>query len=224
MVATLRRLVGVVHVTCTDATTPTVVALLEAAGVIVRMVPVAPDAIGWTRREILAWTVDTHPDSWVLHSDLDHLLDCVAHEDLAFLGEAGVRADGCVVIGRAEEHVGKGPRELVLTEGVCNELARVHFGMPTADFMFGMQLLGPEAAAHVARKSICRSQATDIEWPLLVRAAGLPVSFRPLVRTWFDEDDAPSVGPAGQAARWHRRLRIAADVAELLSGEAGACR
>lgn len=212
-----------VHVECTDATSPTVVGLLRTAGVEVRRAPVDADTIGRTRTGVVGWAVDVNPGSWVLHSDLDHLLDCVAHDDLGFLDEVGLDADGCVVVGRTPDHLGKGPRELVLTEAICNELARQHFGLPSADFMFGMQLMGPEAAAQVARKSVCRSQATDVEWPLLVRAEGLPVAFRALARTWFVEDDMRPTDPTVQAARWRRRLRIAADVAELLA-EAGGPR
>ncbi len=174
-------------------------------------------AIGRHRRRSveLALTADsTEPEpDLVLYSDVDHVLRWIetqpAEVDAALA--AGAETD-LLVIGRTAAAMARSPRRLRETETIVNHIYELMTGRRW-DLMFAVRCLSPAAAHTVVEKATEDSIANDVEWPLVVEAAGLDLA-------WFAADgldyrvrqdfDAPADGRDHDPAEWIERVELAA--------------
>jgi hypothetical protein len=206
----LRETFPIMAFNISDATRPEVhQALLPLGGRII--VHAASEAnIGKARRDAVALAGAEQP---ALYSDFDHLLRWIewGAADLKRVLAGGPELD-CLVVGRSSEAWAKEPQRLRETEALVN---RIH-AMVTGDhwdLMFAVRRLSPKAIRLVLAESRVDSLANDVEWPLLVRRAGLKLGyvqsdalFYRTVEEFGENQDTGDSDPL----QWIRRLEFAA--------------
>lgn len=173
--------------------------------------------IGRFRRDAVALAAtDGRP---VLYADFDHLLRWVEFgaEDLRRVLASEPDAD-LLVVGRSERAFAEGPQRLQQTERLVNHTHALLTGAHW-DLLFAIRRLSPAAAALVVRRSAVDTLANDVEWPLLVRQAGLRLGYVEsdalFYRTIEEFGDAADSGD-GDPLQWIRRLEFAGMMASAM--------
>ncbi|OAM76713.1 hypothetical protein [Devosia elaeis] len=206
----LREVFPAIALNISDATTPEVIAAARLLGDRVMIHAAGEAIIGKARRDAVALAADGRP---VLYADFDHMLRWVEFgpEDLRAVLATTPDVD-CLVVGRSERALAAEPRRLRETEALVNHAHALLTGKHW-DLMFAIRRLSPAAARLIVERSEVDSLANDVEWPLLVRQAGL--------RTGYAQSDAlfyRTIEEFGAAAdsgdddplQWIRRLEFAA--------------
>lgn len=206
----LREVFPAIALNISDATTPEVIAAARLLGDRVMIHAAGEAIIGKARRDAVALAADGWP---VLYADFDHMLRWVEFgpEDLRAVLATTPDVD-CLVVGRSERALAAEPRRLRETEALVNHAHALLTGKHW-DLMFAIRRLSPAAARLIVERSEVDSLANDVEWPLLVRQAGL--------RTGYAQSDAlfyRTIEEFGAAAdsgdddplQWIRRLEFAA--------------
>ncbi|MNL21587.1 hypothetical protein D3C87_1428850 [compost metagenome] len=193
-----------------DATHPDVVAATDALDARTMIHRASEANIGRFRRDAIALASDGRH---VLYADFDHLLRWIefGEDDLRRVLDADPEAD-MLVVGRSQEALAHEPRRLRESEALVNHtfwLVTGHYW----DLMFAIRRLSPEAVRLVTSESRVDTLANDVEWPLLVRRAGLRlgyaesnVLFYRTIEAFGAEADADDAEPL----QWIRRLEFAA--------------
>lgn len=206
----LREVFPAIALNISDATTPEVIAAARLLGDRVMIHAAGEAIIGKARRDAVALAADGRP---VLYADFDHMLRWVefGRDDLCAVLATAPDVD-CLVVGRSDQALAAEPRRLRETEALVNHAHALLTG-DHWDLMFAIRRLSPAAAKLVVERSAVDSLANDVEWPLLVRQAGL--------RTGYAQSDAlfyRTIEEFGAAAdsgdddplQWIRRLEFAA--------------
>lgn len=206
----LRTTFPVMAFNISDATRPEVhEALLPLGGRI--MVHAAGESIiGKARRDSLALAGSELP---ALYSDFDHLLRWLQFGagDLKRVLATAPGID-CLVVGRTADAMAAGPRRLRETEAIVNYTHALLTG-DSWDLMFAVRRLSPKAIELILAEGQVDTLANDVEWPLLIRKAGLSLGyaesdalFYRTVEEFGDNQDTGDDDPL----QWVRRIEFAA--------------
>lgn len=211
---------------------------IEAAmglGARVRVSQRSLDTVGAERRGAVADARGSGA-SVVLNGDLDHVLrwmraDPAEPGDLVARVRSG--AADCLVVGRPAAALERAPAPLRETERLVNLTYQRLTGGSGApcDLLSSVRVLSGAAADVIVEDGRVDTLGTDVEWPLLCRAAGgLVVEHVEAAHLSYEEGNAlvperADPDAPGTAAAWLGRLRICGWMADAmtpyLSGRAG---
>ena len=192
MVDATRRLLGRlqelyegISVVPTSSTSERLLGTLS--GVAVESLDESNGAIGVGRRHALKLGLLSGA-SHLHYCDFDRILHWIDRypSELTSILRA-IQAHDYLMIGRTERAFATHPRVQVDTEGITNRGFSHWFGEPV-DVTAGSCGVSAQAAALLLKRSVTNSNATDAEWPALVRLAGLRVGF---IRTEGLEFETP---------------------------------
>lgn len=206
----LREVFPAIALNISDATTPEVIAAARLLGGKVMIHAAGEAIIGKARRDAVALAADGRP---VLYADFDHMLRWVefGRDDLCAVLAAVPEVD-CLVVGRSDQAQTAEPRRLRETEALVNHAHALLTG-DHWDLMFAIRRLSPAAVKLVVEQSQVDTLANDVEWPLLVRQAGLVTGYAQsdalFYRTVEEFGDAADSGD-DEPLQWIRRLEFAA--------------
>jgi hypothetical protein len=206
----IREIFPAIALNLSDATTPEVINAVQSLADKVMVHKAGEAVIGKARRDAVNLAADGRT---VLYSDFDHMLRWVEHgaEDLRRAIAVSPDVD-CLVIGRTARAFAAEPRRLRETETLVNHTHALLTGNHW-DLMFAIRRLSPAAAQIIVKQSRVDTLANDVEWPLLVRSAGLKVDytqsdtlFYRTIEEFGDDEDSGDQ----DALQWIRRLEFAA--------------
>lgn len=205
----LREAFSAIALNISDATLPDVVEAAAALGAKTMMHEANESNIGRFRRDAVALAGDGRP---VLYADFDHLLRWVEFglDDLRRVIGAEPGAD-MLVVGRSDRAFSTEPRRLRETEHWVNHTHALLTG-DHWDLMFAIRRLSPAAVRLIVAQSRVDTLASDVEWPLLARRAGLRLGYaqsEALFYRTIEEFGAETDGGDQEALQWIRRLEFA---------------
>ncbi|MEO9903620.1 hypothetical protein [Nisaea sp.] len=192
-----------------DATRPEVLEALQPLGGRIMVHAAGESIIGKARRDSLALVGSELP---ALYSDFDHLLRWLEFgaDDLERVLAAAPEID-CLVVGRTADAMAIGPRRLQETEVIVNHTFALLTG-DCWDLMFAIRRLSPEAIKLILKEGQVDTLANDVEWPLLIRRAGLTLGYAEsdalFYRTVEEFGDNEDTGD-GDPLQWVRRIEFA---------------
>lgn len=206
----LQAVFSAIAINISDLTRPEVVDAAAALGATITRHVSNEAHIGRFRRDAVVQAADGRH---VLYTDFDHLLRWVelGRDDLVRALETEPDAD-LLVVGRSERALAQEPRRLRETEHLVNHAHQLLTGK-NWDLMFAIRRLSPAAVRLIEKESRIDSLANDVEWPLLVRRAGLALGYvvsdalyyRTVQEFGADEDSGDE-----DPLQWIRRLEFAA--------------
>lgn len=205
----LRQVFPDIALNVSDATTPEVMAALAELGADIMTHAAGEAIIGKARRDAVGMAAGRP----ALYADFDHMLRWVEFDpaDLSRVLAEQPEAD-MLVVGRSPEALAREPQRLRESERLVNHIHALLTGEHW-DLMFAIRRLSPEAARLIGQASRVDTLANDVEWPLLVREAGLHLGyaesdalFYRTVEEFGDAEDSGDHDPL----QWIRRLEFAA--------------
>lgn len=205
----LRALFPAIALNISDATQPKVVEAVAALGAQTMMHEASEANIGRFRRDAVALAGHGRH---VLYADFDHLLRWVEFgpDDLRRVLGSLPEAD-MLVVGRSDRAFAAEPRRLRETEHLINHAHALLTGEHW-DLMFAIRRLSPAAVRLVTAESQVDTLASDVEWPLLARRAGLRLGYAQsdaLFYRTIEEFGAARDSGDDDALQWIRRLEFA---------------
>ncbi len=164
----------------------------------------------------------------VLTGDLDHILRWLREAPGEVDGALARVRDGeadCLVVGRPAEAFARAPAPLRETERLVNlAFARVAgIEGPPWDLLSSVRVLSGAAADTIVEEGEVDTLGTDVEWPLLCRAAGgLAVDYLGAAHLSYEEGNVLVPPPAdpeapGSAQAWLLRLRVCGWMADAMA-------
>ena len=205
----LRRLFPDIVLNVSDATKPEVLRELESLGATIMMHAAGEAIIGKARRDVVGMA----PGRSALYADFDHMLRWVEFgaDDLARVLDAQPEVD-MLVVGRSAQALAGEPQRLQQSERLVNHVHALLTG-ENWDLMFAIRRLSPAAATLIVRQSAVDTLANDVEWPLLVRRAGLSIGYvesHALFYRTVEEFGDAADGGDHDPLQWIRRIEFAA--------------
>jgi hypothetical protein len=198
----LKRIYEAIIVVPTSATTPRLLEVLP--GTVVESLSESNGCIGVGRRHALKLGVET--GSTHLHyCDFDRALHWIGRypEELAEVVEA-VRQHDFLMVGRTDRAFDTHPRVQIDTERITNHGFSLWYG-EEVDVSAGSCGVSAAAARLILDRSVAPTNATDAEWPALVRLApGMKVGFLRTEGLEFETPDyvAEEIAAAGSLEAW----------------------
>ncbi|MCR6673348.1 MAG: hypothetical protein NVV79_18945 [Devosia ginsengisoli] len=209
LAGSLRQIFPHIALNVSDATRPEVLAELEALGADIMTHAAGEAIIGKARRDAVAMAAGRP----ALYADFDHMLRWIEcdPEDLSHVLAEQPEVD-MLVVGRSPEALAREPQRLQQSERLVNHVHALLTG-ENWDLMFAIRRLSPAAADLIVRESRVDTLANDVDWPLLVRGAGMALGYAEshalFYRTVEEFGDAEDSGD-DEPLQWIRRLEFAA--------------
>ncbi|HWQ14639.1 MAG TPA: hypothetical protein VNL77_17715 [Roseiflexaceae bacterium] len=199
---------GAIAVRATQGTLPEAVALLEAAGALVRRGPTdSALLLGRARRDALALALETGADA-LLFCDFDRILHWAEQypAELAGVIQDIPRRD-VTVLGRTRRAFDTHPRVQRDTEAIVNAVYADVSGHPW-DVTAAARGLSRRAAAAILGGCPEETIGTDVAWPLFAQRAGLTLGYIQTEGLEFETADrfADEIAAAGGLERWMAHL------------------
>ena len=190
-----------IAVVATPSTSPRLLGALS--GTTVESIEESNGAVGVGRRHALR--LGLRPGASHLHyCDFDRVLHWIGRypSELAATVSA-IQSHDYLMIGRTERAFATHPRVQVDTEGITNHAFSLWYGEPV-DVAAGSCGVSRRAARLLLERSTAPTNATDTEWPAIVRMAGMGVGF---IRTEGLEFETPDyfgeeIATAGSLESW----------------------
>lgn len=208
----LRRIFPAIAVLASQTTPPDALAPLEAAGVLVRLVP--PQGLvllGRTRRDALAVGLEAGAE-WLFFCDLDRILHWAEfYPDELSQTAAAITGVDLTVLGRTPRAFASHPRTQRDTEAIINSVFAATFGAPW-DITAAARGLSRRAAKAILAGCQEETIGTDGAWPLFAHTAGLSLAYRETEGLEFETPDRfpHEIAAAGGIDRWLAQLDASA--------------
>ncbi|MCB1518604.1 MAG: hypothetical protein KDJ19_13430 [Hyphomicrobiaceae bacterium] len=178
--------------------------------------PTGDQFIGLARRNVV---IHANGFDQALYCDFDHVLRWLeaAPEDLQRTLDQQPETD-LLIVGRTHEALHRGPARLRQTETIVNHIFELATGLDW-DLLFSIRRLSPTAIDLIAKKASVNTIGTDMEWPMLARAAGLKLGYLAsdaLDYRTIEEFDSEADTGDSDPMQWIRRMELVSEEAAVL--------
>ena len=176
VVASVSKIFSAIYVTISSVTTSKITHLLDEAPKFHCRI-IEPHGAADARRKVLEFGLrDAHYAAPFFYCDFDKVVVAVERAESAL--EAFVKqlqmVDGYQIVGRDSVVMRSYPATWRETEAITNKAASAVLGLPDLDITAGCCAFSQEAARYILANS--EGLLTDTEWPLICKAAKLPIA------------------------------------------------
>lgn len=173
--AATTKIFSAVYVTISTVTSPEITQLLTEETDFHCQV-ITPHGAADARRKVLDFCLqDVDYQANLFYCDFDKVLTAMltARQTLKIFVAQLQLTSGYCIIGRNAEVMASYPATWRETEAITNKAAAVFFSLPNLDITAGCCAFSQNAARYIVANS--HERLTDTEWPVICKAAGLPI-------------------------------------------------